>query len=101
MTLTGQVMIGIMGVVFSAGVAWGMVRASIKKQNNEIEELKKAVKDLGDCDKIVRHYLFASDGTSNYMTVANCIRGHEKLDERLNRMSEKIDKILEKVTALK
>ena len=101
MTLTVQVLISILAVVFSAGVAWGVVRTSIQKQNEEINNLKIAVKELGDCDKIVRHYLFAPNGTPNYVTTDNCIRGHEKQDERFDKIESKIDTILEKINALK
>ena len=100
MTLTMQVLISIGAVIFSAGVAYGVVKTSLQKQNGEINDLKDAVKDLGDCDKVVRHYLFAPDGTANYVPLSSCLRGHEKQDERLDKMDAKIDKILEKVNSL-
>lgn len=95
MNLEWSILIGIISVVFSAGAAWGVVKASLNSNKERIKSLEDKMEALGNCDDVVRKYLFANDGMTVYVPAAFCGKQHEKQEEQFNKLTEKMDKIID------
>lgn len=111
--MTIQWLIGAFAVIFSAGVAWGVVKTSQKNSDkrvldveNKLTRLEENFRSLSDTGKIVRGYLFGPDGRTYYVPVKTCTDNHLKADNQLKDLSKrseeqfkelnkKVDRLLE------
>lgn len=95
MNLEGSIIIAVISVVFSAGVAWGIVKASLSNDKERIKSLEDKMEALGSCDDVVRKYLFSNDGMTVYVPAAFCGKQHEKQEEQFSKLTQKMDKVID------
>lgn len=95
MNIEWSILISLVSVVFSAGVAWGIVKNALSNDKERIKSLEDKMEALGNCDDVVRKYLFANDGMTVYVPAAFCGKQHEKQEEQFSNLTKKMDKIID------
>ena len=80
-------------LVFSAGVAWGMVRIMVANLQKSADKLESRMDryEGEDCDDIVRRRLFDDSAMPRYMPVTQCAKQHADFASQLAKMESQIE----------
>lgn len=88
-------------ILFSAGVAWGVGKQTLKALIDRENKMEKDIEKVGNADKITRSYLFKEDGTAIYMPAATCMQSHSEIKDTLHGISKKLDDYRDEVLKVK
>lgn len=104
MATTNEFLLAGFSIVFSSGVAYGMIRVMIEHLYDADDGIKEVVEknkaeisrrmdkfEAEDCEDIVRKLLFDDSAMPRFMPISQCLRQHADFAKQLEKLESKID----------